>query len=183
VSTLPWLNSSLANSSCACSFSCSTGTRPRPYCASLVKMHRLRMPLRMAAFLSKFRPRAFCLAHTAILELPRSTILVAGCENCGDSREVIRNNRRRRFFFCTQECSPSISATARLRFLDPHGDGRGKKVSPIVGWGSILNSKVDDCPIGSRFSNLRVGDVACSVGACIILRCPTSCTVFGRWSW
>jgi hypothetical protein len=181
VSTLPWLNSSLANSSCACSLSCSTGTRPHPLCASLVRISRLRTPFRMAAFLSRFRPSAFCLAHTAILELPRSTILVAGKENCGDNREVIRNNRSRRFFFCTHECSPSISATARVRFLDPHSGWRGRKVRFIVGRERILKCKIDPS-IGSKFSNRRVCGVGYSAAPGIILRCPTSCTVFGRWS-
>jgi hypothetical protein len=102
---------------------------------------RLRMPFKMAAFGSRFRPNAFCLAHTAILELPRSTMLDAGWENWGDSRDVMRNSRSRRFFFCTHECSPSISAAGRLRFLHA-GDGRGRNVSLMAGGGSKVNGNV-----------------------------------------
>jgi hypothetical protein len=65
-----------------------------------------------------------------------------------------------------------MSATARLRFLDLHGSGRGEKVSLIVGGGSMLNSKKDGPRLGSKFSNGRVGDVERSVAARIILRCP-----------
>jgi len=104
------------------------------------------MPFRIAAFRSKFRPSDFCFAHTAILELPRSTILVAGWENCGLSREVMRNSLKRRFFFWMQELSPSMSATARLRFLG-RGNGRGGNVRRISG-----NDNVPKVSVGRVFS-------------------------------
>jgi hypothetical protein len=140
------------------------------------------MPLRMAAFRSRFRPRPFCFAHTAILELPRSTILVAGYENWGESRDVIRNSLSRRFFFCKHECSPSISATARPLFFELSGGGWGKKVSLMPGCGRMPNSSVV-CPEWLQMSYRRTdGDDACSsTSARIILRCPTSCIVFERW--
>lgn len=100
------------------------------------------MPFKIAAFRSRFRPSDFCFAHTAILELPLSTILVAGWENCGLSREVMRKSLKRRFFFCVQEFSPSMSATARLRFLG-RGSGRGKNVRRISGKDNFWKVKVD----------------------------------------
>lgn len=137
------------------------------------------MWFKIAAFRNKFRPRDLCFAHTAILLLPLSTMLVAGCENWGDSREVMRNNRSLRFFFCIQECSPSISAAARLRFLG-RGCGRGRNVRPMSGRGSGENANVVGVAVPAammlpkRRFNVEFGD-ACSFPARIILRCPASC--------
>lgn len=133
VSTAPWSNSSFASCSCCCSLSCWTSDLPRPSSTSLAVEVCRRMLFKIAPLRSKFLPSPFCLAHTAILELPLSTILEAGWENCGDSLDVMRNNRSRRFFFWMQECSPSISATARLRFLGLAGGGRGRNARPISG--------------------------------------------------
>jgi hypothetical protein len=95
------------------------------------------MRFKMAALRSRFRPIAFCFAHTAILELPLSTILVAGWENWGESRDVIKKSLSRLFFFHVHECSPSMSAAARHRFLDRGTDGRWGKVRAMVGCGGI----------------------------------------------
>jgi hypothetical protein len=142
------------------------------------------MPFSIAAFRSRFLPVDFCFAHTAILELPLSTMLVAGCENCGDNREVMRKSLSRRFFFCVQECSPSISAAARLRFLGP-GCGRGRKVRPMSGNGGISKVQVGCTVAGAVMVDSKcrgaVGpDDACSWSARIILRCPASC-VACKW--
>jgi hypothetical protein len=95
------------------------------------------MRFKMAALRSRFRPIAFCFAQTAILELPLSTILVAGWENCGESRDVIKKSRSRLFFFHVHECSPSMSAAARHRFLDRGTDGRWGKVRAMTGCGGV----------------------------------------------
>ena len=84
-----------------------------------------RMPLSMAALRSILRPNGRCFAHTAILELPRSTMLEAGWENCGDSLDVIRKRRNLLFFLCRHECSPSTSETNRPRFHDLTEGGDG----------------------------------------------------------
>jgi hypothetical protein len=55
----------------------------------------------------------------------------------------MRKSLRRRFFFCRQEWSPSMSAAARLRFLG-RGCGRGKNVRPMSGKGNGVNCNVDD---------------------------------------
>lgn len=55
----------------------------------------------------------------------------------------MRNSLSRRFFFCMQECSPSMSATARLRFFGGDGGGRGRNVRPISSPGGVVNFKVD----------------------------------------
>lgn len=146
-----------------------------------MRMFRLRIPFKMAALGSKFRPKAFFLAHTAIFELPRSTMLDAGCENCGDSRDVMRNSRSRRFFFCTHECSPSISATARLRFLEADIGGRGRNVSFMAGGGSKMNGNVAELlavqTVPGCWFNV---DGVLSVPARNILRYPNSCTILGK---
>lgn len=89
----------------------------------------------MAAFRSRFLPRAFCFAHRAILEVPRVMMWVGGAENGRLSREVMRLSRSRRFFFRVfSDPSPSMSVTGRdlltdrereeLR-TDDGGDGGG----------------------------------------------------------
>jgi hypothetical protein len=187
VSTLPWVNSNFAMASSSCSLSCSTSTRPRLPSISFTDTALIRMWFNIAAFRSKFLPRDLCLAHTAIFELPLSTMLVAGCENCGDNREVIRKSRRRRFFFCVQECSPSISAAARLRFFG-RGCGRGRNVRPMLGKGSVPKVKGVCCDVGvvklkPKFLVDVGSDDACSLAPCIILLCPASCVACkGRWS-
>src|SRR5579862_9069368 len=68
----------------------------------------------IAAFLSKFRPNAFCFAHTAIFDDPRSTICVGGAENGRLSLDVINTSRSLRFFFMNPPLvSPSMSARGR----------------------------------------------------------------------
>lgn len=64
--------------------------------------------------------------------VPLSAILVAGLENSGERREVIRNNRKRLFFFCGDENSPSMSARARPRFSTRGWRGAGWKMSGMV---------------------------------------------------
>lgn len=74
----------------------------------------------MAALWILLRPKPYCLAHTANLELPRLTQYVGGAEKGGLSREVTKLRRSRRFFFepSERELAPSTSAAdlARLRF-------------------------------------------------------------------
>jgi hypothetical protein len=142
VSTLPCLNSSLANASSSFSFSFSSRIQPTAASAPRTLPARRRMRFKIAAFRNKLRPRDFCFAHTAILELPRSTILVAGCEYCGERREVMRNNLSRRFFFCMQECSPSMSPVARRRFNGLRV-GRGVNCNCILGSTLLGNEKLE----------------------------------------
>jgi hypothetical protein len=91
----------------------------------------------------------------------------------------MRKSLSRRFFFCMHECSPSMSAAARLRFLG-RGWGRGKNVRPMSGRGDIAKGNVQgvvargamivpDCWLDPG------RDDACSCPARIILRCPASC--------
>jgi hypothetical protein len=173
--------------SSSCSFSCSTSTRPRLPSISLTDTALIRMWFNIAAFRSRFLPRDLCLAHTAIFELPLSTMLVAGCENCGDNREVMRKSRRRRFFFCMHECSPSISAAARFRFFG-RGCGRGRNVRPMSGKGGVPKVKGVCCVVDAAKMNAKspvkvASDDACSSALCIILLCPASCVVCKeRWS-
>jgi len=102
-------------------------------------------------------------------------MLVAGWENWGDSRDVMRTRRSRRFFFCMHECSPSISATARLRFQGPDCGSLGKKVRFISGLGSgVVKSRVLGPSAGTSVSNGRlcIDDVS-AISAGFILRRPT----------
>jgi hypothetical protein len=154
VSILPWLNSNSARASSSCSLSCSTSTRPCLPSISLTDKALRRMWFKIAALRSRFRPRDLCFAHTAILELPLSTMLVAGCENWGDSREVMRKSRSLRFFFCVQECSPSMSAVARLRFFGL-GCGRGRNVRPMAGKGDAPKGNSDENVVGVSETILR----------------------------
>lgn len=71
----------------------------------------------IAARRRELRPRAFCLAHTAILEDPRAMICVGGLEKGRLRRDVTKERRRRRFLICAApERSPSTSASGRLLF-------------------------------------------------------------------
>jgi len=150
VSVLPYVKASFASRSCSCSLSCSTSTRPIPSLAPRSRDVCRLIRFKMAALRSRFRPSAFCFAHTAILEFPLSTMLVAGWENWGESRDVIRKSRSRLFFLYVHECSPSMSATARHRFFDRGGDGRWGNVRAILGCGDIrkVNSEWFVCRNG-----------------------------------
>lgn len=112
-------------------------------------------------------------------------MLVAGWEYWGDKREVMRKSLSLRFFFCKQECSPSMSAAALPRFLESGIGGLGRKVRPISGSGSLLNGIV-----GFARSSRGIGVWRCTIPGPredlvrIILRYLTSYAVLKeRYSW
>lgn len=90
----------------------------------------------IAAFLSRFLPKALFFPHMAILETPRFTMFEAGWENGRLRREVMRCSRKR-LFFLPSFPSPSTSERARRRL-----NGR------LVGTGT---------DIGLSNENLRAG--------------------------
>jgi hypothetical protein len=105
-----------------------------------------RILFRMAAFRNKLRPSAFCLAQTAIFELPLSTMLLAGRLNGSESLEVIKKSRSLRFFFLGDENSPSMSVRGRARLMGVaqgmrNGRGDGGNESTVEGRGVGRNVK------------------------------------------
>jgi hypothetical protein len=107
-------------------------------------------------------------------------MLVAGCENCGDSLDVIRKRRSLLFFLCRLEYSPSTSPTDRPRFHDPTVGGDGDGIgSGISARGDILkvNSVLD------VFGKVKVGRIdgrAAEAEDGIIPRRASSFVVWGR---
>jgi hypothetical protein len=76
-----------------------------------------------------------------------------------------------------------MSATDRLRFLEIVGGDRGRNVSFIVGGGSRVKGNVAVLLLEQQIPKCRIEvNGVCSVPARVILRCPTSCTVFGECS-
>src|SRR5450432_2999445 len=120
----------------------------------------------MAAFLSRLLSRRLPLAHTAILEIPLSTIFVAGTEKGRLRREVMRFNLKRRFFF-PSDVPPSTSQRDRLRLRGRLAGGRSKA--------AVVLSKVN-----------LMGEATVKVNAKVLVadlsfqECPML-TVRGRW--
>lgn len=76
------------------------------------------MLFRIAAFRSRFEPRCFDFAHTAILLLPLSTACEAGVLKGRERRDVMSMRRRRRFL---REPLSSASKTERWRLRREDG--------------------------------------------------------------
>jgi hypothetical protein len=64
--------------------------------------------------------------------------LVAGWENCGESREVIKKRRSLLFFLCKHEYSLSTSAIGRRRFPNGEGGDPGRNERGVSGRGRVL---------------------------------------------